>query len=232
MDMRTVILVLLSLILVFEVAESFDYEENDLKSEESMWDLYERWRSEHTESTSLGEKKARFNVFKENLKHIHKVNQMDKPYKLKLNKFADMTNHEFVQSHTSKLNTPSVIIDDYEIVPENDEISLIKAVANQPVAVAIDAGGENSQFYSEGVFNGVCGTQLNHGVTVVGYGKTQSGSKYWIVRNSWGDDWGEKGYIRIERDVAEPEGLCGITMEASYPIKKYSDNKNRRKDEL
>ncbi|XP_052481848.1 vignain-like [Gossypium raimondii] len=104
MDIRKLILVLFLLALVFGVAESFDYHESDLASEESLWDLYERWRSQHTVSRDLEEKQKRFNVFKENLKHIHKVNQMDKPYKLKLNKYADMTNHEFMSTRSSKVS--------------------------------------------------------------------------------------------------------------------------------
>lgn len=103
-DIRTFFLVGLSLILVFGVAESFDYQESDLASEECLWDLYERWRSHHTVSRDLKEKQIRFNVFKQNLKRIHKVNQMDKPYKLRLNRFADMTNHEFMSSRSSKVS--------------------------------------------------------------------------------------------------------------------------------
>ncbi|KAJ0679923.1 putative fruit bromelain [Helianthus annuus] len=53
------------------------------------------------------------------------------------------------------------------------------------------------------------------GVTGSGYGTTQDGTKYWIVKNSWG----EKGYIiRMQRDISDKRGLCGIAMEASYPI--------------
>lgn len=52
--------------------------------------------------------------------------------------------HLFLQK-----NAPEVIIDGYEMVPEYDENALMKAVANQPVAVAIDAGGKDFQFYSE-----------------------------------------------------------------------------------
>ena len=95
MEMKKLLWVALSLALVLGFAESFEFHEKDLASEESLWDLYERWRSHHTVSRSLGEKHKRFNVFKANVMHVHNTNKMDKPYKLKLNKFADMTNHEF-----------------------------------------------------------------------------------------------------------------------------------------
>lgn len=47
------------------------------------------------------------------------------------------------------MNVPVVKIDGHENVPENDEDALMKAVANQPVSVAIDAGGSDLQFYKE-----------------------------------------------------------------------------------
>lgn len=53
----------------------------------------------------------------------------------------------------------------------------------------------------------------------MGYGTTDDGTKYWMVKNSWGAEWGEEGYIRMERGISAKEGLCGIAMEASYPIK-------------
>lgn len=66
------------------------------------------------------------------------------------------------------------------------------------------------------VFDGYSGTELNHGVVAIGYGTTEDGTDYWILRNSWGIGWREDDYIKMKRS---PEGLCGIAMEASYPIK-------------
>ncbi|KAF6154628.1 hypothetical protein GIB67_035421 [Kingdonia uniflora] len=116
-----------------------------------------------------------------------------------------------------KASLPAAKITGYEVVPVNSEKALLKAVANQPIAVSIDAGGSAFQFYSSGVFNGECGTDLDHGVTAVGYGTSSDGTKYWLVKNSWGTSWGEEGYIRMERGIAAKEGICGIAMDSSYP---------------
>ncbi|CAI9299115.1 unnamed protein product [Lactuca saligna] len=105
----------------------------------------------------------------------------------------------------------------HEDVPANSESALLKAVASQPISVAIDASGSDFQFYSSGVFTGECGTELDHGVTAVGYGASADGTKYWLVKNSWGTSWGQEGYIMMQRDVDAQEGLCGIAMMASYP---------------
>jgi C1A family cysteine protease len=109
-----------------------------------------------------------------------------------------------------------VQIKSYEQVPRNSEDSLLKAVANQPVSVGIDISGM-IRFYSSGIFTGECGTKPDHAVTIVGYGTSNDGTKYWLVKNSWGTEWGEKGYIRMKRDIDAKEGLCGIAMDASYP---------------
>ncbi|CAN1759338.1 Senescence-specific cysteine protease SAG39 [Linum perenne] len=118
--------------------------------------------------------------------------------------------------NANKEGNSAAQINGYEDVPANSEAALLKAVANQPISVAIDAGDSSFQFYKSGVFTGECGTELDHGVTAVGYGESE-GKKYWLVKNSWGDQWGEEGYIRMERDVSAEEGLCGIAMQASYP---------------
>nr|DAD25481.1 TPA_asm: hypothetical protein HUJ06_026945 [Nelumbo nucifera] len=119
---------------------------------------------------------------------------------------------------TEKSASHAASISGYVDVPSNDENALLKAVAMQPVSVAIDASSNDFLFYSTGVFTGECGTDLNHAVTVVGYGTSEEGMKYWLLKNSWGTQWGDKGYMRIQRDVAASNGgLCGIAMKASYP---------------
>lgn len=118
----------------------------------------------------------------------------------------------------NKMNSHVVTIDDYEDVPYNNEDALMKAVAIQPVSVAIEAGGRDFQLYSSGIFTGSCSTYLDHGVTAVGYG-TDNGVNYWIVKNSWGNYWGESGYIRMHRTTGRRYGICGILIEPSYAIK-------------
>lgn len=77
-----------------------------------------------------------------------------------------------------------------------------------PVAVSVAADDWVS--YDSGVFNGNCGNIVDHAVTLFGYGQ-EAGEKYWIVKNSWGKDWGENGYIRLKkRDDEEEEAFCAV----------------------
>ncbi|KAG1652402.1 hypothetical protein FOA52_004582 [Chlamydomonas sp. UWO 241] len=119
-----------------------------------------------------------------------------------------------------KLRRHVVSIDGFEDVPANSEAALRQAVAHQPVSVAIEADQKSFQLYMGGVFSDPeCGTQLDHGVLAVGYGTDAVGGDYWLVKNSWGAQWGDSGYIKIMANFAEPTGLCGIAMVASYPTK-------------
>ena len=106
----------------------------------------------------------------------------------------------------------------YKDVPVNSETALETAIAQQPVSVAVEADQSVFQFYSGGVMDSACGTQLDHGVLAVGYG-TLGGKEYYLVKNSWGASWGANGYILLGRGAKfNPSGQCGIQMAASYPV--------------
>ncbi len=84
-------------------------------------------------------------------------------------------------------------------VKPNDQLSLKAAVAQQPVSIAIEADTRYFQSYSGGILtSSSCGTNLDHGVLIVGYG-SENGQDYWLVKNSWGTSWGDNGYVKIAR---------------------------------
>lgn len=106
----------------------------------------------------------------------------------------------------------------YTDIQEGDGDSMAARLCTHPVSVAIEADQTSFQFYSGGVLTDACGDSLDHGVLVVGFGKDGSDA-YWKVKNSWGDSWGEQGYIRICKDCGanNGKGQCGVLSAASYP---------------
>jgi C1A family cysteine protease len=107
-------------------------------------------------------------------------------------------------------------IKNYTPEPQNNCLALQTALTTAVVSVAIDANAIQS--YKAGIFNNPnCGTQLNHGVTAVGYSAVPNQTSYFIVKNSWGASWGEQGYIRMAMETKAPQGECGICMQPSFP---------------
>ncbi|KAL6197241.1 hypothetical protein ACLB2K_032850 [Fragaria x ananassa] len=269
---------------------------------------FEQWMAKYGRIYPTSQEKGkRFAIFQTNLEYVENFNkQENKPYKLGLNQFSDMTNDEFLRHHTGYKRIPTTstsfryqnLTDDdvpnsidwrkqgavtpvenqvdcgccwafsavaavegitkvrtgqlislseqqlvdynypytardgtcdnnkeeqhvatvtgFEQVPQG-EMNLLKAVSRQPVSVGISVEGQDFQHYHSGVFSGDCGLNLDHAVTAVGYGKTKEGTKYWLIKNSSGDNWAEHGYFRVLRDNGQPEGECGIAMDAAYP---------------
>jgi len=106
-------------------------------------------------------------------------------------------------------------VSSFEDVKQGCEKSLTAALAKSVVSVAVDAGA--FQFYDSGIITEDCGTDLDHGVTAVGYG-TEGKTDFYIVKNSWGADWGEEGYVRVQRNSGQDGGMCGIALAASVPV--------------
>ncbi|KAA0047115.1 ervatamin-B-like [Cucumis melo var. makuwa] len=325
--MKFFIVALVLIAFMSHLCESFKLERKDFASEKSLMQLYKRWSSHHRISRNANEMHKRFKVFKDNAKHVFKVNQMGRSLKLRLNQFADMSDDEFSSIHSSNITyykhlhaktvggsfmyehakeIPSsidwrkkgavnaiknqgrcgscwafaavaavesihqiktnelvslseqevvdcdyrdggcrggfynsafefmmenggitvednypyyegdgycrrrggynerVTIDGYENVPRNNEHALMKAVAHQPVAVAIASGGSDFKFYGQAM--------------VVGYGTDEDGD-YWIIRNQYGTQWGINGYMKMQRGARNPQGVCGMAIQPAYPVK-------------
>ena len=120
-------------------------------------------------------------------------------------------------SETCQFSTSSVgaTVTGYVKIPQN-ESALLEAVTRVgPISVSIDASNATFHHYSGGVYyNPLCSNKtLDHAVLVVGYG-TQNGQDYWLVKNSWGEDWGMDGYIMMARNR---NNNCGIVTQAVYP---------------
>ncbi|GAB2298778.1 hypothetical protein Dimus_032856 [Dionaea muscipula] len=202
-------------------------------SEQSVREMHEQWMSQYGRVyKDDAEKEERFKIFKQNLEFIESSNNNDAG----CNGGTPDGAFEYVRSYggiesedaypytgsqgscNAAANPIIASITGFQDVPANNEEALQQAVASQPVSVAIDASDPSFQSYSSGIYSGPCSTNLDHAVTVVGYGTDpNSGNPYWIVKNSWGTSWGQQGYIWMQMGLNPPYGVCGIAMQASYP---------------
>lgn len=126
--------------------------------------------------------------------------------------------HGFDQYCKYHHNAPGVNVKGFVRIPPNDELKLQEAIATVgPIAVSIDASRDSFTHYSSGIYyDPHCSTtNTDHVVLIVGYGTDEHNQDYYIVKNSWGDDWGENGYIRMARNH---HNHCAIALQANYPI--------------
>ncbi|XP_060582682.1 procathepsin L-like [Ruditapes philippinarum] len=113
----------------------------------------------------------------------------------------------------SNIGATEVSCMDIDMGSESDLQAAVATVG--PISVAIDASHPSFQMYRSGVYNErrCSSKKLDHGVLAVGYG-TEDSKDYWLVKNSWGESWGQKGYIMMTRNK---ENQCGIATSASFP---------------
>ncbi|GGZ61627.1 hypothetical protein GCM10010371_21260 [Streptomyces subrutilus] len=112
---------------------------------------------------------------------------------------------------------PAGAFKEWRPVASGDEDALRAAVARGPVRTKIDASHASFALYGAGVYDEpLCSsTETDHWVTIVGYGTTLGGEKYWTVKNDYGTLWGELGFIRMSRDQ---DNQCGIATAAEEPV--------------
>ncbi|DBA00224.1 TPA: hypothetical protein N0F65_007868 [Lagenidium giganteum] len=111
----------------------------------------------------------------------------------------------------------------FVVVKSDSEDALIQALQSGPVSANVDALSDGFRHYAGGIYNAKdCasdGKTVNHAVVLVGYGETEEGEKYWIIRNTWGTMWGENGYMRITRGNSHlsEHGPCNLYLYSSFP---------------
>lgn len=123
----------------------------------------------------------------------------------------------------TKVTDPEASLSTWKAVSsDEDEIAATLATTG-PLSVLMNANF--LQFYKSGIYNPFsCDkSSLDHAVLLVGYG-TSRGKDYWIVKNSWGEKWGEKGYFRILRG----KGTCGINTAVTTSILSSQESKTSK----
>ena len=119
--------------------------------------------------------------------------------------------------------TPAVAIKKGVELPARNESTLMAAIAMTPLSLSVDASQDKIwQSYAGGVVTESCPCNkdncLDHGVTAVGYG-TSGKDDYYLVKNSWGTDWGMAGYILLGRGTQYgPGGQCGVLIDNAYVV--------------
>ena len=126
---------------------------------------------------------------------------------------------------------PMATVTSWGLLPKNYEHAIALTLRYLgPVAVGVNGGDPAFISYMGGIFDKInCSQTANHAMLIVGYGQeeirnratgNQEVVKYWIVRNSWGTGWGEKGFVRVKRGDGKKgtRGVCGIAKSPSVAL--------------
>lgn len=110
------------------------------------------------------------------------------------------------------------VIAGYGVSKSGDTTDIQKWLRTRTLYVSVNASPFAFRFYKKGIItNGCPGHQTNHGVTLIGSG-VEKGVKFWRIKNSWGPNWGDKGFLRIKRELGtDVVGLCGIGKHGVHP---------------
>eukprot|EP00347_Sterkiella_histriomuscorum_P009248 403341938 len=134
----------------------------------------------------------------------------------KTNRVALESSYKYVEK-SQKCNTVAVLtgvarIKSWEGGNLTSSAQIQRLVQNRPVAVAVSGYNTYMLNYGGGILDSdLCLDKLDHAMVIVGWGVEKTGVKFWIVRNTWGRWWGEKGYIRIA--MKDGKGICGINQD-------------------
>ena len=117
------------------------------------------------------------------------------------------------------MSKTAVEVQDSASVTPNSPSQMKAHLAQQPLAVLVEADTYTFQSYTSGVLDSTrCGTSLDHAVLAVGYGTDEaSGLDYWLVKNSWNTTWGDQGYIKLAMTTEGDDGICGVQMGPTFP---------------
>jgi hypothetical protein len=183
----------------------FKSNRNNAEAFKSLGDLPTNCKNKHSHACNGG---LMFNAFNHWMRKNPRT-ESQYPY--------EMSKHQCIEDHIH--STIPVLKWGYRVDITYE--CLYEALTHGPVSVAIRAENDPFRAYTGGVIDGdECGTELDHGVLVVGFDEEE---RAWIVKNSWGSNWGEEGYVRIRQ--AEGLGVCGINQENSQAV--YDDTEYR-----
>lgn len=143
------------------------------------------------------------------------VSEQSYPYFATDNRCTIKTNQDVLNT---KLSLSAPFVSYYVQIEVGNGMALQTAAQDRVISIGIDASALNS--YRSGVIQGEsCNmSDVDHGVAIVGYG-IENGVSYYLVRNSWGSVFGEKGYFKLERNASSTGmGCLSLRSSAAYPI--------------